>query len=399
MNEIKEIFYKHIENGICNGAEYIINYNGKIYKEAIGFKDLEKKIKLPKNLYYRIWSMTKPIVSLAAMQLVEKKFLSLDDTIDKYLPGIKKINILNKNSKNINDTYLSNKIPTIRHLLLHTAGFTYNTSNNIIAEEYEKRKIFHSGETSLEEEVYNILQLPLLFEPGTEWHYSVSIDILARIIETITKEKLINTLSENIFSLLEMKNTNFYINKEDNINLANTFEFSRDTQILKNLNPAARKLVNYWYPANNKTYSRGGHGLFSTAEDYLQFSNMLFDGKNFKGKELIKSETLNQMRVNSLDSSLFPLEISSINTIKDRKYINDLEGYGWGLGFRVLMNKTKHNPYGAIGEFGWSGYASTYFMVDPLNRISAVLMMQIIDGERILKQDFYNNIFKNLKEA
>ncbi len=397
MNEIKEIFYKHIENGICNGAEYIINYNGKIYKEAIGFKDLEKKIKLPKNLYYRIWSMTKPIVSLAAMQLVEKKFLSLDDTIDKYLPGIKKINILNKNSKNINDTYLSNKIPTIRHLLLHTAGFTYNTSNNIIAEEYEKRKIFHSGETSLEEEVYNILQLPLLFEPGTEWHYSVSIDILARIIETITKEKLINILSENIFSLLEMKNTNFYINKEDNINLANTFEFSRDTQILKNLNPAARKLVNYWYPANNKTYSRGGHGLFSTAEDYLQFSNMLFDGKNFKGKELIKSETLNQMRVNSLDSSLFPLEISSINTIKDRKYINDLEGYGWGLGFRVLMNKTKHNPYGAIGEFGWSGYASTYFMVDPLNRISAVLMMQIIDGERILKQDFYNNIFKNLK--
>ncbi|MDA9749091.1 beta-lactamase family protein [Pelagibacteraceae bacterium] len=398
MNEIKESFYKHIENGICNGAEYIINYNGKIYQEVIGFKDLEKKIKLPKNLHYRIWSMTKPIVSLAAMQLVEKNFLSLDDTIDKYFPSLNKIKILNKNSKNINDTYLSNKIPTIRDLLLHTAGFTYNTSNNIIAEEYEKRKIFHSGETSLEQEVYNILQIPLLFEPGTEWHYSVSIDILARIIEIITKESLINTLNENIFSLLQMKNTNFYINKEDNINLANTFEFSRDTQTLKNLNPAARKLVNYWYPANNTTYARGGHGLFSTAEDYLQFSNMLFDGKNFKGKELIKSETLNQMRVNSIDPSLFPLEITSINTIKDKKYINDLEGYGWGLGFRVLMNKTKHNPYGAIGEFGWSGYASTYFMVDPVNRISAVLMMQIIDGERILKQDFYNNIFKNLKE-
>ena len=398
MNEIKESFNKHIENGTCNGAEYIINFNGKIYHEAIGFKDLEKKIKLPKNLYYRIWSMTKPIVSLAAMQLVEKKFLSLDDPIDKYLPGIKKIKILNKNSKNLNDTYLSDNILTIRHLLLHTAGFTYNISNNIIAEEYERRKIFHSGETSLEEEVDNILQLPLLFEPGTEWHYSISIDILARIIEIITKESLINTLSENIFSLLQMKDTNFYINKEDNINLANTFEFSKDTQTLKNLNPEARKLINYWYPVNNKTYVRGGHGLFSTAEDYLQFSNMLFDGKNFKGKELIKSETLNQMRVNSIDPSLFPLEITSINTIKDKKYINDLEGYGWGLGFRVLMNKTKHNPYGAIGEFGWSGYASTYFMVDPVNRISAVLMMQIIDGERILKQDFYNNIFKNLKE-
>ena len=96
---------------------------------------------------------------------------------------------------------------------------------------------------------------------------------------------------------------------------------------------------------------------------------MLFDGKNMNGKELIKSETLNQMRVNSLDSSLFPLEITSINTTKDKKYINDLEGYGWGLGFRVLMKRTKHNPYGEIGEFGWSGYASTYHG-RPLNRIS-----------------------------
>ncbi len=398
MNEIKEIFHKHIENGICNGVEYIINFNGKRYHESVGFKDLENKINLPKNLFYRIWSMTKPIVSFAAMQLVEKKFLSLNDPIDKYLPELKKVKILNKNSQNINDIYLSNNIPTIKHLLLHTAGFTYNSSNNIIAEEYERRNIFHSGETSLEEEVDNILKLPLLFEPGTEWHYSVSIDILARIIEIITKDSLINTLKENIFSLLEMKNTNFYINKEDNINLVNTFEYSNDTQSIKNLSQEGRKLINYYYPANNRTYARGGHGLFSTAEDYLKFTTMLIDGKNVYGKKLIKSETLDQMRVNCLNSSLFPLEITSINTVKDEKYINDLEGYGWGLGFRVLMKNTKQNLYGTIGEFGWSGYASTYFMVDPVNRISAVLMMQIIDGDRILKQDFYNNIFKNLQK-
>ena len=398
MNKIKEIFHKHIENGICNGVEYIINFNGKRYHESVGFKDLENKINLPKNLFYRIWSMTKPIVSFAAMQLVEKKFLSLNDPIDKYLPELKKIKILNKNSQNINDIYLSNNIPTIKHLLLHTAGFTYNSSNNTIAEEYERRNIFHSGETSLEEEVDNILKLPLLFEPGTEWHYSVSIDILARIIEIITKDSLINTLKENIFSLLEMKNTNFYINKEDNINLVNTFEYSNDTQSIKNLSPEGRKLINYYYPANNRTYARGGHGLFSTAEDYLKFTTMLIDGKNVYGKKLIKSETLDQMRVNCLNSSLFPLEITSINTVKDEKYINDLEGYGWGLGFRVLMKNTKQNLYGTIGEFGWSGYASTYFMVDPVNRISAVLMMQIIDGDRILKQDFYNNIFKNLQK-
>ena len=285
--------------------------------------------------------MTKPIVSLAAMQLIEKNYLSLDDQIDKYFVDCKKIKILNKNSKNIDDTYQSDRIPTIKELLLHTAGFTYNSSNNIIAEEYERRKIFHSGETSLEEEVNNILTLPLLFKPGSKWHYSVSIDILARIIEIITKDNLINILNENIFSLLEMKNTNFYINEEDNEKLANTYQYLKENQKIINLSPQARKLVNYYYPANNKTYARGGHGLFSTAEDYLKFANMLIDGRNLNGKELIKSETLNQMRANSLDSSFFPLEITSTNTIKDERYINDLDGYGWGLGFRVFNEQDK----------------------------------------------------------
>ena len=113
-----------------------------------------------------------------------------------------------------------------------------------------------------------------MFEPGSQWHYSVSIDILARILEIITKDKLINLLSENIFSQLEMNKTNFYINKEENINLADTFEFSKEISIIKNLSPEARKLVNYYYPSNNPSYIRGGHGLFSTADDFIKFANM-----------------------------------------------------------------------------------------------------------------------------
>ncbi len=398
MDQIKENFQKHIDQGLCNGAEWKINFKDKIYHESIGFRDLEKKKELPKNLYYRIWSMTKPIVSFATMQLIEKNYLSLNDTIDMYLPEYNKFKILNRNTQNIDDTYISKNIPTIKQLLLHTAGFTYNSSNNIIADEYDKRKIFHSAETSLEEEVNLILGLPLLFEPGSQWHYSVSIDILARILEIITKDKLIDLLTENIFSQLDMQKTNFYIKEKENIDLAETFEFSKKTSKIKNLTSEARKLVNYHYPPNNPSFIRGGHGLYSTADDYLKFANMLIDGKNIHGKQLISVDTLNQMRANALDSHLFPIEITSVNTIKDEKYINDLEGYGWGLGFRVLMNNTKNNIYGKIGEFGWSGYASTYFMVDSINKISAVLMMQIIDGDRILKQDFYDIIYKKLKK-
>ncbi len=396
IDEIKENFLKHIENNICNGAEWKIISKNKIYHDSIGFRDLNKKKSLDKDLIYRIWSMTKPIVSLATMQLVEKNYLSLNDNIDKYLPQFKEIKILNKNSHNINETYLSPSIPTIKQLLQHTAGFTYNSSDNIIGEEYDRRKIFLSGEASLEEEVYNISKLPLLFEPGTRWHYSVSVDILARILEIITKDKLINILKENIFFPLQMNSTNFFIEEDQNINLVETFEYSKNNNKIQNLSLDSRKLINYFYPLNNKDYSRGGHGLFSTTEDYSKFAHMLVNGKNYNGKELISLETLSKIRSNTLDRNLFPLEITSVNTIKDEQYINDLKDYGWGLGFRVLMSNSENNSYGQIGEFGWSGYASTYFLVDPINKISAVLMMQIIDGDRIIKHDFYNSIFKNL---
>ena len=396
MDEFKDHFLKHIENGICNGAEWKIISKNNIYHDSVGFRDLNKNKPFSKGLLYRIWSMTKPVISLATMQLIEKNYLSLDDTIDIFLPQFREVKILNKNANNINDFYISNNIPTIRQLLLHTAGFTYNSSDNVIGEEYDKRKIFLPGDTALEEEIDNISQLPLLFEPGSQWHYSVSIDILARVLEVITKDKLINILKENILYPLDMHSTDFFIEEDQNKNLVETLEFSKKNKKIQNLSLDSRKLINYFYPLNNREYSRGGHGLFSTANDYSKFAHMLINGKNTMGKQLISMETLINMRSNNLDKKLFPLEITSVNTIKDEKYINDLNGYGWGLGFRILMNNTESNPFGNIGEFGWSGYASTYFLVDPVNEISAVLMMQIIDGDRALKQDFYDSIFKNL---
>ena len=125
---------------------------------------------------------------------------------------------------------------------------------------------------------------------------------------------------------------------------------------------------------------------------------MLINGKNKNSKPLVNTDTLEMMRNNSLTADLFPLEITSINTKKDIDYENDLIGYGWGMGMRVLMKNTNQNKYGTIGEFGWSGYASTYFLVDPINNLSTVLMMQIIDAHKNIKQDFYNNIFKTLNE-
>ena len=396
MDNIKLDFQKHIDAGKCNGAEWIINYKNKRYHEVIGFNDLNCKNKLKKNSYYRIWSMTKPIIGFAAMQLIDKQFLSLDDTIDKYLPKFKNLKKLQSLNSKIDETKQVDNIPTIRQLLQHTAGFTYNSSNNFLAEAYENNKLFHSSSRSLEEEIDSISDLPLLYEPGSNWHYSISIDILARILEVVTKDKILNILKENIFFPLEMNETNFFISDDKNKYLVETFEYNSVKAKLTELNFDKRKLILYGYPSNNKNFSRGGHGLYSTAEDYIKFAKMLVDGKDKNAKPLINLETLKSIQTNSLSKNLLPIEITAINTVKDENYENDLDGYGWGLGFRVLMNNTPQNKYGVIGEFGWSGYAATYFLVDPVNDLSAVLMMQILDADKNIKKDFYNNIFKSL---
>ena len=396
MDNIKLDFQKHIDAGRCNGAEWIINYKNKRYHEVIGFNDLNCKNKLKKNSYYRIWSMTKPIIGFAAMQLIDKQFLSLDDTIDKYLPKFKNLKKLQSLNSKIDETKQVDNIPTIRQLLQHTAGFTYNSSNNFLAEAYENNKLFHSSSRSLEEEIDSISDLPLLYEPGSNWHYSISIDILARILEVVTKDKISNILKENIFFPLEMNETNFFISDDKNKYLVETFEYNSVKAKLTELNFDKRKLILYGYPSNNKNFSRGGHGLYSTAEDYIKFAKMLVDGKDKNAKPLINLETLKSIRTNSLSKNLLPIEITAINTVKDENYENDLDGYGWGLGLRVLMNNTPQNKHGVIGEFGWSGYAATYFLVDPVNDLSAVLMMQILDADKNIKKDFYNNIFKSL---
>ena len=160
MENIKIDFQKHIDAGRCNGAEWIINYENKVYHDVIGYKDLDLKDKLNKNSYYRVWSMTKPIVGFAAMQLAEKKFLSLDDTIDRYLPEFKNIKKLNSLTSKLSDTSPVDNLPTIRQLLQHTAGFTYNSSDNNLAQEYEDKGLFHSPTSSLEEEVIKSWNYP-----------------------------------------------------------------------------------------------------------------------------------------------------------------------------------------------------------------------------------------------
>jgi CubicO group peptidase (beta-lactamase class C family) len=174
-----------------------------------------------------------------------------------------------------------------------------------------------------------------------------------------------------------------------------SYEYNPLKKKLSKLISDPQKIGNYGYPLNISSYARGGHGLFSTLKDYAIFAKMLHTGKSDKGEQILNDQTLKLISTNFLDSKLLPIEIASIGIVKDENYINGLEAYGWGFGCRTLLDPTKQNNLGSIGEFGWAGAASTFFLVDNSKNLSATIMTQVISGSPELSKEFYKFIYSN----
>ena len=327
-------------------------------------------------------------------KLIEEQKIRFEDSIDIFLPNFKNLKVLKSNSKSINDVQNVQKIPTIKDLLLHTAGFSYNFLDDPIGKKYHQSGLFYSKNSTLEDEINLLSTIPLLYEPGTRWVYSVSVDILARIIEIITSSTLQNELKKRIFNPLEMYDTGFNIDDNNQSRLMTSYHYDLETKQLINPKNHPRKISNYDYPINDSSYSRGGIGLYSTVNDYFKFAQMLHLGKSKSGNIIVKKETLEMATKNQIPSEFLPFEIKSFD-IKQMDE-NIFEPYGWGFGFRVMMYPEKNEGIGSVGEFGWGGAASTYFLVDPKNNLTAVLMTQVFEGDIILLKDFIQTIYNHL---
>mgnify|MGYP001418579757 CR=1 FL=1 len=393
MDELNHIFQEYINQGKYPGIQWQIIHKNISYEGKVGYKNLDTKENIQDDTLYRIWSMTKPIIAIAAMQLVEKNLMKLSDPINLYLPEFSDLKVLNNEEEIITNTIQLEKQPTIKDLLLHTAGFSYNFLADPVGKEYDQIKLFNSSTSSLEEEVRMLAKIPLLYHPSSKWRYSVSMDVLGRILEVILKSPLQDILKNQIFLPLGMNDTDFYISETNASRLMQSYEYNLLENKLTEHILDAQKIGTYGYPLHNKNYARGGHGLFSTIKDYILFAEMLHSGKSEEGKEIISKKTINYMTTNLLNPNLFPIEIASVGTIKDENYVNGLEPYGWGLGFRTLIDPTKNNNLGSKGEFGWAGAAATYFLVDSKKEISAVLMTQALNGDPSLINHFYKFIY------
>ena len=394
MQNLQKIIDQHVNDGLYPGVEWKINHKGKIFKGKSGCLSLEEKRPIATNTIYRIWSMTKPIISIVILQMIQEKKIKFEDELSLFLPQFSNIKVLKNIKANIEDVVNIKKQPTIKDLLMHTAGFSYNFLGDPIGEQYHRLGLFCSENTSLEEEINLLSKIPLLYEPSTNWVYSVSVDILARIIEVVSGFTLQDQLKKRIFDPLEMYNTGFSLSSSNKLNLMSSYHYDNVNNILIESNTHPRKIANYDYPINNKNYSRGGIGLYSTLDDYSNFAEMLLIGKTKYGETILSNELLKQATTNQLSEFLLPIEIKNfdIEILEE----NVFEPYGWGLGFRVMIDINKANGIGSIGEFGWGGAASTYFLVDPKNDLTAVLMTQVFEGSPTLSKDFVSNIYSNI---
>ena len=395
MEELNKMLAKHVDEGRFPGIQWQINIRDKTYYGKVGYNNIENKAPVLDNTIYRIWSMTKPVVAVAALQLLEQNKIQLDGLVTEYLPEFSNLKVLKNTDSSIDDVEDLRISPTIKDLFMHTAGFSYNFLADPVGRQYDKIKLFHSDTTTLEQEIKKLAKVPLLYQPKAKWVYSVSMDVLGRIIEVVLNDTLQDILQKNIFDPLDMNETKFTVPLDSEHRLMQTYEFDQENSKLQGQKIEPQKIGNYKYPLYEKNYARGGHGLFSTISDYSIFARMLHTGKSINGHKILNEKTLSLMSTNALDDSLFPIEIPSIGMVRDENYVNDLRAYGWGLGCRTLLDPSKNNNLGSPGEFGWAGAAATYFLVDNSKEMTALVMTQVLNASPELKNDFYKFVYSN----
>ena len=395
INELNNLLSKYVDQGFFPGVQWQINIEDDVYAGKYGLNNIDTKQEVFDNSIYRIWSMTKPIVAIAALKLVEEKKITLDDPITEYLPEFNGLQVMAREDGNVEDVEKIIQYPTIRDLFLHTAGFSYNFLADPVGKQYDQLRLFNSDTTTLEEEIKILAKAPLLFQPQTSWRYSVSMDVLARIVEIVRGNSLQSVLQREIFEPLNMSDTAFTVSSENQHKVMASYEYDPVKNKLSELISDPQKIGNYGYPLNISSYARGGHGLFSTLNDYAAFARMLHTGKSDNGYQILNADTLKLISTNFLEEKYFPIEIATIGIVKDENYVNGLEAYGWGLGCRTLLDPSKQHNLGSVGEFGWAGAASTYFLVDNSKKLSATIMTQVLFGNPDLHRDFYKYIYSN----
>ncbi len=389
LDRIGQSFRSEIEKGKLPGAVALVARKGRIaYFESFGLRDPATGAPMTREAIFRIYSMTKPLVSVAAMILLEDGRAVLTDPLSKFLPPLAKLQVSVQKVDPVSGKVTYTMVPaeremTIQDLLRHTSGLAYGelTANAPVKEAYAKAGLAPSNGLPFDirslipaEEVERLATVPLAHQPGMVWQYSLSTDVLGRVVEAISGMTLGRFLEERLFAPLKMTDSGFFVPRDKLGRLAQPFP----------ADPATGKpieLIDVTAPPNNDS---GGAGGVSTVADYLRFAQMLLNGGRLDGVRVLSRSTVSLMTADHLG------KIDAVPT--PGELLLGTLGYTFGLGFAVRREAGLAGTPGSAGEYMWAGFAGTYFWVDPKEELIGILMTQAPGPSRV----YYRKLFKQL---
>src|SRR5690242_11239425 len=358
-----------VDSGKLPGLLVAVMRRGELaFAETAGKADLERNKPMRPDTIFRIYSMTKPLTSTAIMMLYEEGRFQLDDPISRFLPAFRNMRVFAGGSRGKIESVPAEREITFRDLLTHTSGLTYGfmESNPVDALYRAKDGVdFQTAETSLAAVVDKLATFPLIAQPGKAWNYSVSTDVLGRLVEVIAGEPFEKFLVEKVAKPLGMVDTDFHVPQSKHDRFAANYQAGPDGKLQLIDDPAKSR---YLAP---RTVNSGGGGLVSTASDYLRFCKFMLNKGEIDGVRLLGKKTVELMTMNHLPGDMADMGMPRFSE-------SPYYGIGFGLGFSVMIDPAKAQILGTKGEYAWGGAASTAFWCDPEEDMAVVMLTQLM---------------------
>lgn len=360
----------YIDSGKVSGCQTLIARRGEVcWFESQGQMDRERSLPVADDTLFRIYSMTKPVTSVALMMLFERGLFSLNDPVHRYIPSWRDLRVATGGQWPDLETRPSTRIMTVRDLLTHTAGLTYGFMHcTEVDRGYRECEIQYPNRDgyTLADMVDELAGLPLEFDPGTAWNYSVATDVCGHLVELLSGQSLDEFFTTQIFQPLAMADTHFEIPADKVERFAACYKRDADKNLVLQDDP-----VNSEY--QRRSFFSGGGGLISTTHDYYRFCQMLINGGELDGHRVLGPRTVDFMRTNHLPGNRDLGELAQ-GSFSEVPY----DGVGFGLGFANKMSLAGSGSLGAVGQYQWGGMASTLFWIDPAEELIVVFMTQFI---------------------
>ena len=383
---------RYLDSGKLPGALILIARRGEVaHLSTLGLCDVERKKPVREDTIFRLYSMTKPLTSVAFMMLVEQGLVALDDPVHSVIPEWKDLGVYQGGFMETYRTTPPARPMLMIDLLRHTSGLTYGFQqmSNVDAA-YRKLKVGErtSGAT-LDDMIAQMAKLPLEFSPGTAWNYSHSTDVLGYLVGKISGKPFDQFLRENIFAPLGMNDTGFHVPETKQARLAACYAFTPRNPLLLFDDPAKSA---YLQPPSMVS---GGGGGVGTASDYLRLCRMLLNGGTLDGVQILSPKTIALMTLNHLPDGK-DLPALSRSLFSEVAY----NGVGFGLGFAVTLDASRTMLAGSIGDYFWGGAASTYFWIDPKEDLITIFMTQLMPSSTYnIRRELRTLVYSAFSEA